>query len=409
MDNLHNYYQTIFQEKINTLKTAGNYRYFLDIERSAALFPVFFYTDTAGNRKTAINFCSNDYLGQTTHPAVIEAAQTAIAQAGTGSGGTRNISGTTIWHKRLETSVAQLVGKESALIFNSAYLANQTALTTLGRHFSDGILISDAENHASMIEGLRASRCEKRVFRHNDMQHLEAILASLPLEMPKIVAFESVYSMSGTVAPISEIVKLAKQYNALTYCDEVHAVGLYGKNGAGLVAETQNTEGVDILNGTFAKAFGVIGGFLAGSAAAMDFIRSYAEGFIFTSSLPPATCAAVIESIEVLKKEPQIVEKFKENVRFFRQKLTEKKIDFEGKDAHITRIVIGDSMLCKSLSDSLLRDYGIYIQPINFPTVPRGEECLRIIITAKHSNEQIIQLVESLYALLIIHNSIISL
>lgn len=400
MDNLHNYYQTIFQEKINTLKTAGNYRYFLDIERSAALFPVFFYTDTAGNRKTAINFCSNDYLGQTTHPAVIEAAQTAIAQAGTGSGGTRNISGTTIWHKRLETSVAQLVGKESALIFNSAYLANQTALTTLGRHFSDGILISDAENHASMIEGLRASRCEKRVFRHNDLQHLEAILASFPLEMPKIVAFESVYSMSGTVAPISEIVKLAKQYNALTYCDEVHAVGLYGKNGAGLVAETQNTEGVDILNGTFAKAFGVIGGFLAGSAAAMDFIRSYAEGFIFTSSLPPATCAAVIESIEVLKKEPQIVQKFKENVRFFRQKLTEKKIDFEGKDAHITRIVIGDSMLCKSLSDSLLRDYGIYIQPINFPTVPRGEECLRIIITAKHSNEQIMQLVESLYALL---------
>lgn len=400
MDNLHNYYQTIFQEKINTLKTAGNYRYFLDIERSAALFPVFFYTDTAGNRKTAINFCSNDYLGQTTHPAVIEAAQTAIAQAGTGSGGTRNISGTTIWHKRLETSVAQLVGKESALIFNSAYLANQTALTTLGRHFSDGILISDAENHASMIEGLRASRCEKRVFRHNDLQHLEAILASFPLEMPKIVAFESVYSMSGTVAPISEIVKLAKQYNALTYCDEVHAVGLYGKNGAGLVAETQNTEGVDILNGTFAKAFGVIGGFLAGSAAAMDFIRSYAEGFIFTSSLPPATCTAVIESIEVLKKEPQIVQKFKENVRFFRQKLTEKKIDFEGKDAHITRIVIGDSMLCKSLSDSLLRDYGIYIQPINFPTVPRGEECLRIIITAKHSNEQIMQLVESLYALL---------
>jgi 5-aminolevulinate synthase len=404
-------YEHLFNQKLDALKTQGNYRYFLDIERSAALFPVFHYKDTAGNRHEAINFCSNDYLGQTTHPEVQAAAIEAIEKAGTGSGGTRNISGTTNYHLALETATSQLVKKESALLFNSAYLANQTALTTLGRHLEHVHFVSDEENHASMIEGIRGCKYKKHIFKHNDIRHLEEILCQIPRELPKVVAFESVYSMSGTVAPIAEICRIAKKYNAMTYCDEVHAVGLYGKNGSGMVAETiekagndilngENTEGVDILNGTFAKAFGVIGGFLAGNKTVMDFIRSHAEGFIFTSSLPPATCAAITKSIEVLKENPSIQATFHQNVKHFRHLLEENDISFGGHASHITRINIGDSKRCKFIADRLLKEFNLYLQPINFPTVPRGEECLRIIITAKHTAAQMAHLALALKTVL---------
>jgi 5-aminolevulinate synthase len=399
-NNLFFDYEHLFNQKIDALKTQGNYRYFLDIERSAKLFPVFHYTDADGNRHEATNFCSNDYLGQTTHPEVQAAAKEAIEKAGTGSGGTRNISGTTNYHLALEHAAAKLVGKESALIFNSAYLANQTALTTLGRHFEHVHFVSDEENHASMIEGIRGCKYKKHIFKHNDIRHLEEILCQIPRELPKVVAFESVYSMSGTIAPIAEICRIAKKYNAFTYCDEVHAVGLYGKNGGGLIEKTGNTEGVDILNGTFAKAFGVIGGFLAGSSAAMDFIRSHAEGFIFTSSLPPATCAAITKSIEVLQKNPSIQATFHQNVQYFRSLLDENNIPFGGHASHITRINIGESKRCKHVADRFLKEYNLYLQPINFPTVPSGEECLRIIVTAKHTTEQMEKLALALKAIL---------
>jgi 5-aminolevulinate synthase len=404
-------YENLFNQKLDALKTQGNYRYFLDIERSAALFPVFHYKDAEGNRHEAINFCSNDYLGQTTHPEVQAAAKEAIDKAGAGSGGTRNISGTTTYHRALEKATAQLVKKESALLFNSAYLANQTALTTLGRHLENVSFISDEENHASMIEGMRGCKYKKYIFRHNDTAHLEAILMTLPLETPKVVVFESVYSMSGTVAPIADICRIAKKYNAMTYCDEVHAVGLYGKDGAGMVAETMNmacndipntfgTEGVDILNGTFAKAFGVIGGFLAGTTTVMDFIRSHAEGFIFTSSVPPSTCAAITKSIEVLSQNPSIQATFHQNVKHFRHLLEENDIAFSGHASHITRINIGESKQCKHIADRLLKEFKVYLQPINFPTVSRGEECLRIIISAKHTTEQMAHLALALKAVL---------
>jgi 5-aminolevulinate synthase len=393
-------YENLFNQKLDALKTQGNYRYFLDIERSAALFPIFHYKDAEGNRHEVINFCSNDYLGQTTHPEVQAAAKEAIDKAGAGSGGTRNISGTTTYHLALEKAAAQLVKKESALLFNSAYLANQTALTTLGRHLENVSFISDEENHASMIEGMRGCKYKKYIFRHNDTAHLEAILMTFPLEKPKVVVFESVYSMSGTVAPIAEICRIAKKYNAMTYCDEVHAVGLYGENGSGMVAAIQSTEGVDILNGTFAKAFGVIGGFLAGTTTVMDFIRSHAEGFIFTSSVPPSTCAAITKSIEVLSQNPIIQATFHQNVKHFRHLLEENDIAFGGHASHITRINIGESKRCKHIADRLLKEFNVYIQPINFPTVPCGEECLRIIITAKHTTEQMEHLALALKAVL---------
>ncbi len=395
-------YENYFAQTLDALKKQGHYRYFLEMERSAAHFPAFRYTDAQGNLAEAINFCSNDYLGQTTHPAVQAAAKAAIDQAGTGSGGTRNISGTTTFHRALEKATAQLVQKEAALLFNSAYLANQTALTTLGRHLKGCIFISDEENHASMIEGLRASKCQKHIFAHNDMVQLEAILKQLPIDAPKVIAFESVYSMSGTVAPIQKIVEIAQTYNVLTYCDEVHAVGLYGTHGAGYVEQMGFSHQIDILNGTFAKSYGVIGGFLAGSLVTMDFIRSHAEGYIFTSSLPPATCAAITESISIVKQNPEIMQRFHENIQIFRNMLIENQITFSGHASHITRIHIGSSSRCKAIADALLKTHGIYLQPINYPTVPKGQACLRIIINAKHNLVQIQQLVTALKIVLYI-------
>jgi 5-aminolevulinate synthase len=292
------------------------------------------------------------------------------------------------------------VQKPSAIVFNSSYLANQTVLATLGRHMEHCLFISDAENHASMIEGMRASKRDKIIFRHNDMGHLAEILQTQSPERPKIIAFESVYSMSGTMAPIRDIVALAKQYNALTYCDEVHAVGLYGEHGGGLIAQVGASDGVDLINGTFAKAFGVIGGFVAGSEPLIDFIRSHAEGFIFTTSLPPSNCAAIIKSIETVGNEPETRRIFHQNIVLFRKLLDQMDIPYQGRDAHITRIVIGDSQRCKTLTDRLLFEHGIYLQPINFPTVARGEESMRVIVSARHHDFQIEQLALALKTVL---------
>ena len=381
--------------RLDLLKAQGNYRYFLPLQKSAEKQPVF-EVDTEGGKKSVTNWTSNDYLGMSADADVINAFVAAAKQDGIGSGGTRNISGTTTRHLALENALARLHNKHSALIFGSAYTANSTAISTLARAFDNCIIFSDAENHASMIEGIKLSRCEKRIFRHNDAAHLAELLAKEDLDRPKIIAFESVYSMSGTIAPIKEFVDLAKHFKALTYIDEVHAVGLYGEKGEGVAGKLGLSDQIDVINGTLAKAFGCVGGYIAASKTIVDYIRSFGEGFIFSSSMPPAICAAAIESVEKVAISIEIRLKFHKNVEILRGCLKEKNIKFEGQDAHITRIVIGDSKRCRAITDRLLQEFSVYLQPINFPTVPKGEECLRIIATARHTEEQIFELAKAL-------------
>jgi 5-aminolevulinate synthase len=389
-------YQHILQTKLGQLKQSGSYRYFLDVDKSAALFPRFFYTSEAGVTQTAINWCSNDYLCMSVNSALAETLSKVTKRSGTGSGGTRNISGTTIYHRQLETALANLHQKEAALLFNGAYLANLTTLQTLGKLLPNALFVSDERNHASIIEGIKASGCEKIIFRHNDTQHLEQLLQTEAGNRPVIVVFESVYSISGTVAPIKDILALAKQYNCLTYIDEVHAVGLYGATGGGLTEELGLQDEVDIINGTLAKGFGVIGGYIATNATIADAIRSFGSGFIFTTSLPPAICATALQSITLLQKDEALRTHFHQNVQQLRQVLQSYGIPFGGHDSHITPVHIGDASLCKQLADRLLQEYGLYLQPVNYPTVPLGEACLRIVVTAKHTMADIQYLAESL-------------
>jgi 5-aminolevulinate synthase len=392
-------YNAQLTARLDRLKAQGNYRYFLELQKSAEKQPNFdVYTE--GSLKSATNWTSNDYLGMSADADVMGAFVAAAKQDGIGSGGTRNISGTTQRHRQLEKALATLHDKPAALVFGSAYTANSTAISTLARAFDGCIIFSDAENHASMIEGIKLSRCEKRIFRHNDTAHLAELLAAEDIDRPKIIAFESVYSMSGTIAPIKDFIELAKHFNALTYLDEVHAVGLYGERGEGVAGELGLSDDIDVINGTLAKAFGCVGGYVAASESVVDYIRSFGEGFIFTSSMPPAICAAALKSVEKVAVSSEIRVKFHKNVNILRGSLRENDIEFEGKDAHITRIVIGDSRRCRAITDRLLRDFGVYLQPINFPTVPKGEECLRIIATARHTEEQIFELVAALKACL---------
>jgi 5-aminolevulinate synthase len=381
--------------RLDRLKAQGNYRYFLELHKSAIKQPDFDF-DREGLKKVATNWTSNDYLGMSADTDVINAFVEAAKQDGIGSGGTRNISGTTQRHRQLEKALAKLHKKPAALVFGSAYTANSTAISTLGRAFTDCIIFSDAENHASMIEGIKLSRCEKRVFRHNDAAHLAELLAAEDIDRPKIIAFESVYSMSGTIAPIKEFIELAKHFNALTYLDEVHAVGMYGERGEGVAGQLGLSDDIDVINGTLAKGFGCVGGYISASETVVDYIRSFGEGFIFTSSMPPAICAAALKSVEKVAILNEIRVKFHKNVEILRGALRAKNIEFEGKDAHITRIVIGDPQRCRAITDRLLREFNVYLQPINFPTVPKGEECLRIIATARHTEGQIFTLVEAL-------------
>lgn len=397
-------YQSYLKQQLDALKENGQYRYFLNVNKSARHFPVFYY-EKNGELKRAVNFCSNDYLGMSVEEEVINKLSFVLHQSGTGSGGTRNISGTTQYHQSLEQTLAQWHGKEAALVFGSAYLANLTALQTLGRKIPDLIFISDERNHASIIEGMRSAGNTKKIFRHNDTANLEELLASIPLEQPKLVVFESVYSMNGSVAPVNEMIRLAKKYNALTYVDEVHAVGLYGATGAGICERDNLLQEIDVINGTLAKAAGVLGGYIAASQTIIDFIRSFGSGFIFTTSLPPAVCAASEKSIQFIQQQSALRSSLFGMVNYLRRLLNAENISFTTNESHITPVLIGDAVKCRKIADELLLKYGVYVQPVNYPTVPKGEECLRLIVTAKHKRDQIAHFVKSLKTVLIEESS----
>ncbi|MBC7874376.1 MAG: 5-aminolevulinate synthase [Ferruginibacter sp.] len=400
-------YDSFLEGKIKELKDAGSYRYFLEVNKSAQHFPQFYYSNKGGVQRSAVNWCSNDYLCMSTHEEVISKLAFVTHRSGTGSSGTRNISGTTVYHKELEVTLAAWHRKEAALLFNGAYTANVSALQTLGKHIPGLVFISDERNHASIIEGIRGCKNEKKIFRHNDTVHLEEILQAIPADQPKLIVFESVYSMYGTIAPIKKIAALAKKYHALTYIDEVHAIGLYGNTGAGMLQQEASLPGnpdlqkeIDIVNGTLSKAIGVFGGYIAASATIVDFIRSYGSGFIFTTSLPPAICSAANKSIQLIQQHPAYRTALHNNVQLLRKALTEYGIEYIENDSHITSVPVSDARRCRQVANDLLNKQAVYLQPINFPTVPKGEECLRIIITAKHQARHINHLAYSLKKIL---------
>lgn len=393
-------YDSFLKEKIRQLKEAGSYRYFLEVNKSAQHFPHFHYLNSEGVQRSAVNWCSNDYLCMSTHEEVIGKLSHTSYKSGTGSSGTRNISGTTVYHKELETTLAQWHKKEAALLFNGAYAANVTTLQTLGKNMPGLVYISDERNHASIIEGMRGCKNEKRIFRHNDIVHLEEILQSVPADQPKMVVFESVYSMSGTISPVKEIIALAKKYNALTYIDEVHGVGLYGETGAGILESEGLQHEIDIVNGTLSKAIGVFGGYIAASSTIIDFIRSFGSGFIFTTSLPPAVCSAANKSIKLIQQNAECRREFHNNVLLLRDALKQTGVEFIPNPSHITIVPVRDAIHCRQVANDLLEKQGVYLQPINFPTVPVGEECLRIITTARHQPKHINHLAYSLNKIL---------
>ena len=393
-------YQSFLNQRLQELKDSGAYRYFLEVNKSAHHFPSFYYGDKKGQQHAAVNWCSNDYLGMSTNEEVISKLGFVTHRSGTGSGGTRNISGTTNHHKELERTLAAWHRKESALLFNGAYQANVTTLQTLGKNISGLVFFSDERNHASIIEGIRGCKNEKKIFRHNDLEHLEELLQSVPDDNPKLIVFESVYSMSGTISPVKAIAELAKKYGALTYIDEVHGVGLYGESGAGILEQEGQQHSIDIVNGTLSKAVGVFGGYIASSATIVDFIRSFGSGFIFTTSLPPAICAAANKSIQFIQQNDQLRKHFFENVKQLRITFSNNGIEFKPNDSHITIIPMQDATRCRQIADQLLEKHGVYLQPINYPTVPVGEECLRIIITARHLPKHINHLAYSLKKIL---------
>jgi len=380
-----------FQQVIKDYKDDGRYRTFNDIIRKRGDYPnAIWYSKYS--IKNIVNWCSNDYLGMGQHSYVIDSMKTALETAGAGAGGTRNISGTTHYHNALERELALLHKKESALLFTSAYNANQTTLETMGKIIPDLLFISDEENHSSIIQGLRHSKCRKEIFKHNDVQDLESILMSNP--GPKCVVFESVYSMDGDIAPVKEIVEVCKKYNAITYIDEVHAVGLYGETGAG-ICERDKVE-VDIINGTLAKAYGVQGGYITGKREFIDAIRSMASAFIFTTSLSPVICAGALTSIKYVKDHPELREKIQERARKTKEEIERQGIEVLKNNSHIVPVIIGDPIKCKAVSDELLYKEGIYVQPINWPTVKRGTERLRFTPTPFHTDAHIFDMVVKL-------------
>lgn len=382
-------YHSHFETCIAALKSEGRYRSFATLQRIAGRFPQAKYTDDNGHVKDVTIWCSNDYLGMGQKDVVLNAMHEAIDSAGAGAGGTRNISGTTIYHKRLEDSVAKLHNKQAGLVFSSGYVANEGTLSTLGKLLPDCVIFSDALNHASMIHGIKGANCEKKIFRHNDVEHLKSLLEQTDIKRPKIIAFESVYSMEGDIAPIEQICDLAQRYNALTYLDEVHAVGLYGPGGAGKAAESNLLDRIDIIEGTFGKAYGLMGGFITGDSALIDAIRSYASGFIFTTSMPPAILAGCLASVEYLKKSDIERMRHQKNVNHLKTRLDAADMPWMRGDSHIVPMIVGEATCCKLVTDILLNEYNIYVQPINYPTVPVGTERLRLTATAAHSSQQI--------------------
>ncbi len=390
-------YNGFFTSALNKLHDEGNYRVFADLERHRGNFPT--ATNHGDQKREVTIWCSNDYLGMGQHPDVIAAMQTALDNVGAGAGGTRNISGTTHYHVLLEAELADLHGKEAALLFTSGYVSNLAALSTLASKIPGCLVLSDALNHASMIEGIRHSKAERQIWRHNDLEHLEELLAAQPLDRPKLIAFESVYSMDGDIAPISAICDLADKYNAMTYLDEVHAVGLYGPRGGGIAEREGLMDRLTVIEGTLGKAFGVMGGYIAASANLCDFIRSFASGFIFTTALPPAVAAGATASIKHLKTSRSERDAQKAKVTEVRARLEAIGIPHTDNPSHIIPVMVGDPVKCKYLSDILMSDYGIYIQPINYPTVPKGTERLRITPSPVHSAADIDHLVSALETL----------
>ncbi|MBN8911200.1 MAG: 5-aminolevulinate synthase [Rhizobiales bacterium] len=388
-------YATVLEFQLEELKQEGRYRYFLENARCAGAFPYTQARTPSGEAKITV-WCSNDYLGMGQHPKVRAAMHEAIERVGAGSGGTRNISGTTHYHVALEAELADLHGKEAALVFSSAFVANEAALSTLAQLLPGCVILSDEKNHASMIAGIRNGRGAKIIFRHNDLADLEQKLASLPLRTPKIIAFESVYSMDGNMAPIGAICDLAHRYNALTYLDEVHAVGLYGPRGGG-IAERDGVMGrVDIINGTLAKGFGVMGGYIAASRTICDAVRSFAPGFIFTTSLSPVIVAGALASIRHLKASNAEREAHRDRVAAVKQRLAHAALPVIAGPSHIVPVLVSDPVRCKALSDTLLNAHGIYVQPINYPTVPKGTERLRITPAPQHTDAMVDTLVVAL-------------
>src|SRR5215510_7438646 len=377
-------YARAFVKALQTVKDEGRYRVFADIRRNRGHFPSARHFAAAGPRQITV-WCSNDYLGMAQNPAVIAAMHEALDTAGAGSGGTRNISGTSHYHVELEAELADLHRKEAALLFTSAYVANDTTLATLQKLLPASVVFSDEKNHASMIAGIRNGGGEKRIWRNNDVADLEAKLRAVDRERPKIIAFESVYSMDGLMAPIGAICDLARKYGALTYLDEVHAVGLYGPRGGGLAERDGVMERVDIINGTLAKGFGVMGGYIAGTRDLCDAIRSYAPGFIFTTSLAPAIAAGAVASIRHLKTSEVERERHQQRARELKRRLCAAGLPVMDNPSHIVPVLVGDPVLCKKLTDNLLERFSIYIQPINYPTVPRGTDRLRLCPTPLHS------------------------
>jgi 5-aminolevulinate synthase len=389
-------YEAFFTGHLDRLRDEGRYRVFAELERIVGAFPRARLHRAGTTARDVTVWCSNDYLGMSQHPAVVKAMQDAIGAQGSGAGGTRNIAGTNTLHVALEDELARLHEKEAALVFTSGYVANETTLATLGAMLPNCELYSDSFNHASMIAGIRHSGAVRKIFRHNDLAHLEQLLAAADPATPKVVAFESVYSMDGDISPIGEMCDLAHRYGALTYLDEVHAVGMYGDRGAGVAERDGALAKVDIVQGTLAKAFGVVGGYIASTAATVDFVRSCGNGFIFSTSMPPAIAAAALASVRHVSAHPELRVRHQERAATLKRRLTSVGLPVMPSVSHIVPVSVGDAALCKQASDLLLDRHDIYVQPINYPTVPRGTERLRITPTPLHSDDDMNRLASAL-------------